>query len=141
VSVTVVGPEPSGLASMVAELIEQNLGRDPGRHRFLRRSVVVLDAPDAEVTVFLRIDPEGVRVGDGDVPDAHIRIEADSGRLLDLTIAPLRFGLPDLLAPEGRTIVRDLLAGRLRIRGMLRHPLRLARLTQLLSVADAGTMA
>jgi hypothetical protein len=141
VSVIVVGPEPSGLASMVAELIEQNLARDPGRRRFLRRSVAVLDAPDAEVTVFLRIDPEGVRVGDGDVPDAHLRIEADSGRLLDLTTAPLRFGLPDLLAPEGRAIVRDLLTRRVRIRGLLRHPLRLARLTQVLSVADAGAMA
>jgi hypothetical protein len=141
VSVTVVGPEPSGLASMVAELIEQNLARDPDRSRLMQRSVAVLDAPDAEVTVFLRIDPEGVRVGDGDVPDAHVRITADAGRLLDLTIAPLRFGLPDLQTPEGRTVVRDLLARRLRIRGLLRHPLRLARLTQLLSVADAGTTA
>ena len=138
-SVTVVGPEPSGLASMVAELIEQNLARDPERRRLLRRSVAVLDAPDADVTVFLRIDPEGVRVGDGDVPDAHVRIRADSGRLLDLTTAPLRLGLPDPLAPEGRAIVRDLFAGRLRIRGLLSHPFRLARLTKLLSVADAGT--
>ena len=138
-SVTVVGPEPSGLASMVAELIEQNLARDPERRRLLRRSVAVLDAPDAEVTVFLRIDPEGVRVGDGDVPDAHVRIRADSGRLLDLTTAPLRLGLPDPLAPEGRAIVRDLFAGRLRIRGLLSHPFRLARLTKLLSVADPGT--
>ena len=140
-SVTVVGPEPSGLASMVAELIEQNLARDPERRRLLRRSVAVLDAPDAEVTVFLRIDPEGVRVGDGDVPDAHVRIRAESGRLLDLTTAPLRFGLPDVLAPEGRAIVRDLLARHVRIKGLLRHPLRLARLTELLSVADAGASA
>ena len=136
---SVVGPEPSGLAAMVAELIEQNVARDRARRRLLRPSVVVLDAPDAEVTVFLRIDPEEVRVGDGDVPGAHLRIQADSARLLDLTTAPLRFGLPDVRAPEGRAIVRDLLTRRLRIRGLLRHPLRLARLTQLLSVADAGT--
>jgi hypothetical protein len=141
VSVTVVGPEPSGLASMVAELIEQNLARDPGRHRLLHHLVAVLDAPDAEVTVYLRIDPEGVRLGDGDVPDAHLRIRADSERLLDLTTAPLRFGLPDAMTREGRAIARDLLAGRLRIRGLLGHPLRLARLTKLLSVADAGTEA
>lgn len=139
--VTVVGPEPSGLASMVGELIEQNLARDPERRASLRPSVVVLDAADADVTVFLRIAPGEVRVGDGDVPDAHLRIRADSGRLLDLTNAPLRFGLPDVLTPEGRAIVGDLLGRRLRIRGLLRHPLRLARLTELLSVADAGTTA
>jgi hypothetical protein len=57
VSVTAVGPDPSGLASMVADLIEQNLARDPDRRRLLHASVAVLDAPDAEVTVFLRIDP------------------------------------------------------------------------------------
>ena len=140
-SVTVVGPEPSGLASMVAELIEQNLSRVPGRRALLRPSVVVLDAPDADVTVFLRIAPGEVRVGDGDVPDAHLRIRTDSGRLLDLTTAPVRFGLPDLLSPEGRSIVGDLLSRRLRIRGLVRHPVRLARLTELLSVADTGTTA
>lgn len=140
-TVTVVGPEPSGLASMVAELVEQNLIRVPERRALLRPSVVVLDAPDADVTVFLRIASGEVRVGDGDVPDAHLRIRADSGSLLDLTTAPLRFGLPDLLRPEGRSIVRDLLARRLRIEGLARHPLRLARLTELLSVADGGKTA
>ena len=136
VTITVVGGEPSGLASMVADLIEQNLARDPTRTALLRRSVAVLDAPDADVTVFLRIERDGVRVGDGDVPDAHLRIRSDSGRLLDLTTAPLRGGLPDPLRPEGRAIVGDLLRRRIRIRGLLRHPLRLVRLTKLLSVAD-----
>jgi hypothetical protein len=141
VTVTVVSPEPSGLASMVADLIEQNLARDPGRRALLVPTVAVLDAPDADVTVFLRIRRDDVRVGDGDVPDAHVRIRSDSGRLLDLTTAPLRFGLPDALSPEGRAIVRDVLQRRIRIRGLLRHPLRLARLTKLLSVADGGRPA
>jgi len=136
VTITVVGSEPSGLASMVADLIEQNLARDPARRALLRRSFAVLDAPDADVTVFLRIERDGVRVGDGDVPDAHLRIRSDSGRLLDLTTAPLRWGLPDPLRPEGRAIVGDLLRGRIRIRGLLLHPFRLMRLTKLLSVAD-----
>jgi hypothetical protein len=138
VTVTVIGSEPSGLAAMVGELIEQNLVRVPERRALLRPSVAVLDAPDADVAVFLRIAAGEVRVGDGDVPDAHLRIRADSGRLLDLTTTPLRFGLPDLFRPEGRAIVGDLLARRLRIGGLARHPLRLARLTELLSIADAG---
>jgi hypothetical protein len=136
VTITVIGGEPSGLASMVADLIEQNLARDPPRRALLRRSVAVLDVPDADVTVFLRIERDGIRVGDGDVPDAHLRIRSDSGRLLDLTTAPLRGGLPDPLRPEGRAIVGDLLLRRIRIGGLLRHPVRLVRLTKLLSVAD-----
>jgi hypothetical protein len=138
VTVTVVDPDPSGLATMVAQLIEQNLSRDPARRALLLPSVVVLDAPDADVTVFLRIDAEGVRVGDGRVPDAHLSIRADSGRLLDLATVPLRFGLPDVSSHEGRALVGDLLGRRVRIRGLLRHPVRLARLTKLLSVADTG---
>jgi hypothetical protein len=141
VTVAVVGPEPSGLAIMVADLIGQNLERDPVRRALLRPLVAVLDAPDADVTVFLRIGRDDVRVGDGDVPDAHVRIQTTSERLLDLTTAPLRFGLPDPLRPEGRAIVADLLRRRIRIRGLLRHPLRLARLTELLSVADGGRTA
>jgi hypothetical protein len=141
VNVTVSGQESSGLASMVAELIRQNLARDPDRTALLRPSVVVLDAPDSDVTVFLRIEPGGVRVGDGDVPDAHVRIRADATRLLGLTTVPLRFGFPDVGRTEGRTVVGDLLARRLRIRGLLRHPLRLARVTKLLSVADSGVPA
>lgn len=140
-TVTVIGAEPSGLTSMVAELIEQNLARDPARRTLLVPTVAVLDAPDADVTVFLRIRHDDVRVGDGDVPDAHVRIRSDSGRLLDLTTAPLRFGFPDPLTAEGRAIVKDLLLRRIRIRGLLRHPLRLARLTKLLSVADGGRPA
>ena len=140
-TVTVVGPEPSGLAQMVADLIEQNLGRDPARRALLRLTVAVLDAPDADVTVFLRIARDDVRVGDGDVPDAHLRIRASSERLLDLTTAPLRFGLPDVLSAEGRSIVADLLRRRIGIRGLVRHPMRLARLTRLLSVADGGRTA
>jgi hypothetical protein len=141
VTVEVVGPEPSGLALMVGGLIEQNLARAPERRALLRPSVAVLDAPDADVTVFLRIAPGEVRIGDGDVPDAHLRIRTDSGRLLDLTTAPLLFGLPDLMSAEGRSIVRDLLARRLRIHGLARHPFRIARLTKMLSVADLGTTA
>ena len=140
-NVTVSGEEPSGLASMLAELIRANLSTDPGRAALLRPSVVVLDAPDAEVTVFLRIAPDGVRVGDGEVPDAHLRIRADAARLLDLTNVPLRFGFPDVGRQEGRAVVGDLLARHLRIRGLLRHPVRLTRVTRLLSVADAGVPA
>jgi hypothetical protein len=136
-TVTLVGVEPSGFAALVADLIEQNLARDPGRRRLLRRCVAVLEAPDADVTVHLRLADDGVRVGDGDVPDAHLRVRSDAERLLALTAAPLRLGLPDVATPQGRAVVRDLLAGRLRIRGLMAHPVRLARLTKLLS-AGAG---
>jgi len=135
-TVTVVGSESSGLATLLAELIEQNLSRDPDRRRLLLPCVTVLEASDAGVTVHVRVSGRGVRIGDGDVADAHLRIRGASERLLALTSAPLFLGLPDLARADGRAVVRDLLSRRMRIRGLLRHPVRLARFGSLLSVAE-----
>jgi hypothetical protein len=135
VTVTYGTEEPSGLASMVGGLIEQNLERDPSRLRLLRASSATITVPDAGVAISVRTGPGEVEVRDGADPDAQIAITADSERLLSLTSAPLRFGLPDVLHARGRAVLGDVLSGRVRIRGLLRHPRRLARLSSLLSVA------
>ncbi len=126
--------EPNGLGVMLGSLIEQNLARDPSRGRLLAPTLVSIDAPDAEVGVTLRLDPGRVLVANGVRPAAGLTITADASRLLSLTDVPLLFGLPDPLRAEGRSVLRDVLSRRLRIRGMLSHPLELARLTMLLSV-------
>jgi len=74
-------------------------------------------------------------MADGLVNDAQVTITSDSARLLDLTAVPLRFGLPDASDPRGRAVLGNLLCRRVRIRGMVRHPRRVARLASLLSVA------
>jgi hypothetical protein len=134
VTVTYADTSPSGIAVMLGTLIEQNLARDPSRRRLLRPSVVSISASDADVAVTLLIDRRGVRVREGDDPRAHLRLAADSAMLLALTAAPLRFGLPDPFRPEGRAVLGDLLRKRIRVGGMLLHPIRLARLSALLSV-------
>jgi hypothetical protein len=133
VTIEYADPEPSGLAAMLGGLIEQNLERDPSRARLLRPAVASIVAPDAGVSVTLRLEPRHVVVADG-VGEAHLRIAANSAKLLELTGVPLRFGFPDALAKQGRAVLRDVLTGRIRIGGMLAHPRRLARLTMLLSV-------
>jgi hypothetical protein len=126
---------PSGLATMVGGLIEQNIERDPSRRRLLRPGVTSITVPDVGVAITVRTRAGGVEVRDGADPSAQIAITADSADLLELTSAPLRFGLPDLFDPHGRAVLRNVLSRRVRIRGLLRHPRRLARLSALLSVA------
>jgi hypothetical protein len=134
VTVVYADDEPSGLATMVGGLIEQNIERDPSRRRLLRPSVTSITVPDVGIAITVRTGAGDIEVRDGADATAQIAITADSTELLELTSAPLRFGLPDLFDPRGRAVLRNVLSRRVRISGLLRHPRRLARLSALLSV-------
>jgi hypothetical protein len=129
-------PEPNGMAAMLGALIQANLTAHPDRARYLARPAVFsIRAPDAEVGVSIRLSGGRVVIRNGVVGRAHVRIEADSGSLIGLSAVPLRFGLPNVTTKEGRAVIRDVIGRRLRIRGMLVHPGKLARLNRLLSVS------
>jgi hypothetical protein len=138
VSVTFADAEPNGLASMVGTLIEQNLARDPTRVALLRPAVVTLTAVDAGVGVTLRIGDGDLEIANGEDPHPQLDVSTDSHRLLDLASVPLRLALPDVLSARGRQVLVSLLRRRLRVRGLLRHPLLLTRLNRLLSTAGGA---
>ena len=125
--------DAEGFCAMIGSLIQQNLERDPDRYRLLRASVVAIEVPDAEVSVTLRMSPGRVEVAAGADPEAAVRLVADSTELLRMAGAPLRFGFPDALDAEGRHVIRDILSGRVQVRGLLRHPRSVSRLSRLLS--------
>ena len=127
---------PSGLASMLGDLLGQNLARHPERAALLARAVSSIEAPDAEVAVTISLTPMAIVVAEGVDARATVHVRAPSDRLLALVASPLRFGLPDLFSAEGRAVATDLVRGRLRVRGLVRHPRQVARLTRLLSVRD-----
>jgi hypothetical protein len=136
VTVVYLDDEPNGLAEVVGELVRQNLDRDPARRAHLIPTVATITVPDAEVALTIRIAPPDVSIANGSHGDAHLRIRARSDALLRLTGAPLRFGLPDPFRTGGRAVLADLLRRRARVGGLLRHPVRTARLSLLLSVAE-----
>jgi hypothetical protein len=136
--VELTGADPSGLAELIAGLLEHHLAREPARARHLHPSTVVLVVPDADVSVTVRVTPGAIRVADGAAPGAHLRIVARSDRLLALAAAPLIVGVPDPRRRDGRAAIADVAAGRVRVGGLFRHPLRLARFTSLLSVSEGG---
>lgn len=128
----IVREATSGLGAMLADLLEQNLRRDPDRRALLRPSTAVLEAADAGVGVTLRIEPGRVTLVDG-TADAGLAIRATSERLMALAAVPLRLGLPDPTTRAGRAVLADVLRGRIRISGLGRHPVRATRLLRLLS--------
>ena len=124
---------PQGLASMLGELIAQNLARDPGRHRLLRPARVAVFARDAGVAVTIRIVPGDVLVEARGDRGAPVRIRASGRHLLAMAAAPLRFGLPDPLHREGRAVLFAIARGDVRIHGLLVRLPAVRRFTMLLS--------
>ncbi len=135
-SVEFLDPEPNGLAEMLGGLLEANLVRHPSRRSLIRPSVVEITATDAAVSVKLQFSAGRITIANGSANGrADLRVLAGSHDLLQLSGAPLRFGLPDVFTPAGRRVVRRLLSGEVKVEGLLRHPRKLARLTSLLSVS------
>jgi hypothetical protein len=136
VEVAVVGEDPSAFAQMLGGLIEANLIRFPDRARLLRPATVELEALDAGTIATVRLRPGRVRVADGAAGRrADVRIRATGRDLLELAAAPLRFGVPDPLRPEGRAVIGAIVTGRVRVAGLVTRPLVLARFSRLLSAS------
>jgi hypothetical protein len=133
--VVVAGERPSGLAEMLAGLLRSNLERHPGRRVLLRPATIVVAARDAGVSVGLRLERGRVTLTDGNTSRRDVVISAASGDLLALASAPLRLGFPDPFDRRGRTVLREIVSGRVRIDGLLRHPVLVSRFARLLSVA------
>jgi hypothetical protein len=126
---------PNGLASMMGGLIEANLTAQPERARLLqKRATFAIVAPDVAVAVSIRLYRGTVTVRNGVIGRPDVVIRANSDDLMGLSAVPLRFGLPDLKTKEGRAVSRKLMKGELKVKGMLLHPGKLARLNKLLSV-------
>jgi hypothetical protein len=127
--------EPGGLALMLGGLIEGNLVAHPERESLLTGTATYsIRATDVGVEVSIRLTSGTVLVRNGVVSRPDILVETDSDTLMSLSSVPLRFGLPDAMTKEGREVNRKLLRKQLKVRGLLRHPGKLARLNKLLSV-------
>jgi len=125
---------------LVQGLIDANLVRQPARAlRLTRREAASLVATDADVAITIQMlpgarrSPGSVLVHDGRDPWAEVVVLAESMALLELAATPLRFNLPDVTTVAGRDVVRNLLSGRIRVHGMIRHLGTVRRLSMLLS--------
>lgn len=127
--------EPNGLVAMLGAVIEGNLAAHPELERLLARPAsYAIVAPDVDVAVSIRLSPGTVALRSGVVGKPEVMVIADSETLVGLSSVPLRFGLPDPTTKEGREVNRKLLSRQLRVKGLVRHPRKLARLNKLLAV-------
>ncbi len=130
------GADGVGLAVMLADLIRQNLEQNPGREPDFRKleAVIGIEVPDAEVAVTLEFSRGSLVVHGGLLDSALILIRTGARNLLALPLVRIWAGMPNILSSDSRILRNGLLSGEVKIRGMLRHPLRLLRFTRLISV-------
>jgi hypothetical protein len=139
ITVQYLDPEPNGLAAMLGGLIQGNVALHPELEKLLaKRATYTIVAPDVDVAVSIRLTPGRVTVRNGTVGRPDVMVTTDSETLVGLSSVPLKFGLPDLMTKAGREVNKKLLKGRLKVKGLLLHPMKLGRLNKLLSVVEGS---
>jgi hypothetical protein len=132
--VSYLDDEPNGLSAMLGGLIDANLAAHPEREWLLKPATVAITAPDAGVSVTIRMAPGRVVMANGARGRPNLRVRADSETLIELSAVPLRFGLPDNMTPQGREVTAKIMRGTIKVKGMFRSLGTLTRLNRLLSV-------
>ena len=136
-SLVVVDPDVEGLGVMLADLVRGNIEANPDRARLLEGVIgrVNLRARDADVAVGMEFRGGQLFVRAHPFPKADLDVDTDADTLMGMSTVPLRFGMPDVGSADGRAVVRKMLKGQLKVRGMVTKPKLLIRLQKLLSVA------
>jgi hypothetical protein len=136
----------NGLALMLQGLLAESIANSADKRRDFESmdSTFGIVAPDAEVTVTLEFSHGRCTIYDGLRHEPALVITADSGKIPELSLLSIRYGLPWLLDENGQNFVRALLKREIRIDGLIRIPptpfrtaraaLDLVRLTRILSV-------
>lgn len=136
----------NGLAMMLQGLLAENLAASEKKRRDFESmsSTFGIVAPDAEVTVTLAFSDGRCTIYDGLRHEPDLVITADSGKIPEMSLLSIRYGLPWLLDENGKNFVRALIKREIRIDGLVRIPptplktakaaLDLVRLTRILSV-------
>lgn len=126
----------NGLAVILSDLILQNMKEHPEKIRCFNRlkEDVAISAADADVRVTLCFQGGSCTIFDGIVEKPALQIEADSETIVELSHLSTRFGLPNPFNQVGRSVARKAFRGKLKIRGLLSHPVALLLLANVLSV-------
>jgi hypothetical protein len=138
------GAEDNGLASMLADLVRQNLEAKPHKVPDFEAldGTVAIVAEDADVCLTLRFERGRLTIHDGIVGIPDLAIRGSSDMIMAMSNMPLTkpFGLPipDPRDKEQVAVSQSVMAamrgGELKMYGALLHPGIVVRLTRVMSV-------
>ncbi len=130
------GMEEKGIAGMMADIIKGNLKHKPERENDFNAldGNIYLRAEDADVDITMVFKKGSLIVHNGKIGNPKISIVTNSGTLLDLANISIKFGLPYYFDETGRGVIKKLLTGKLKLKGLFTHLIALIRFTKLMSV-------
>ena len=130
------GIEDGGMATMIADIIKGNLKDKPKREKDFNalNGNIYMQAEDADVDMTMVFKKGSLIVHNGKIGKPKISIVTDSHTLLDLANLNVKFGLPNYFDEMGRGVIKKLLTRKLKVKGLLTHPIVLTRFTKLMSV-------
>ncbi len=130
------GAKDVGLAEMLYHLLGQNLEQKPQKMSSFQAldSNVAIVARDIDISVTLTFGRGKLKIYNDLIGTADLKIIADHDAILDLSLINILWGLPNYFDRIGRTILKRVFIGELKIEGLLRHPIQLIHLTKVFSV-------
>ena len=96
--------------------------------------IAVIDLPDIEAAISLHFQAGSLVIKPGVSPDAAIHIRTSSDNVMALNALNIRWGLPYYFDEAGRNVLGLIFSGKIKIQGLLTHPVLLTRLTIIMSV-------
>jgi hypothetical protein len=124
----------SELALTLRDAIARNAARREGRDALGKLSGrVLVRAEDRDRAVTLDFADGSVRIRDGELEGARIRVLGDEDAILSLTRVPFSGRVPEVWSRPGRLALRRQLGGELTIRGLVLRSRSVLRLLRLLS--------
>ena len=121
---------------IVQELLTSNIEKSETKYATYKkmRGIAVIDLPDIETAISLHFNKGSLTIEPGVSPGAAILIRTSSDKVMDLNVLNIRWGLPYYFNEAGRKVLSLIFSGKIKIKGLLTHPILLTYLTIIMSV-------
>jgi hypothetical protein len=121
---------------MVQDLLTGNIEKSQAKYETYKKmnGIAAIDLPDIETAISLHFKKGSLVIEPGVNPDAAVVIKTSSENVMDLNAINIRWGLPYYFDEAGKKVLGLIFSGKIKIKGLLTHPILLTRLTIILSV-------
>ena len=121
---------------ILTDLLKTNLEQKPHKLKTFNNlhAVIGIEVTDVGKSVSLVFTGEMVTLEEGLKEGAPVVVTAESEIIISLNFINIKWGLPYYFDEAGRNVIKLLISGQLKIKGMLLHPVILTRLTKVMSV-------